>query len=345
MSGGIDSSFVALYLKKRRYKIIGLTFVNVNRETQREAISRAKRIANSLSIPHIVLDIKEIFGRRIIEPFCESFTQGETPNPCPFCNRIIKFGLIFQKIKNLGVNKIATGHYARVGFSFKTKRYFLRSAKDKKKDQSYFLWQLSQEQLSKVLSPLGDFKKEEVKKKVYQKFPKIFEDYRESQDVCFLRGKKLSQLLKEKIKENPGLILDLDGKIIGEHSGIHFFTIGQRSGLRIGAKSPKQKPFYVVEIWREKNAIVIGEEKHLFKRQLETRDLNWVSIRPPKGYLEARARIRYRHEEVGADIQLLSNKKAKVIFKKPQRAITPGQHIVFYKKNLLLGGGIIEKTK
>lgn len=345
MSGGIDSSFTALYLKERGYDVIGITFENIKNEFQKKAILRANEVAKALSIPHYVLDIQDIFEDKIIEPFCNVFKEGETPNPCPFCNKIVKFGLIFKKTKDLKIFQIATGHYTKVKYNEKTKRWILEKAKDKEKDQSYFLWQLSQEQLSRTIFPLGDFAKEEVKRRMQKRFPKIFnlKEYKESQNICFLRKLKLSDFLREKLKEKPGLILNLKGKIIGRHPGIHFFTIGQRSGLGIGAENPEQEPLYVIEIQRERDAIIVGQERHLFKKELEARDLNWVSIDPPQKEIRAKARIRYRHKEIEAEIQPLSQNKAKVIFKEKQRAITPGQHTVFYKKDLLLGGGIIDK--
>ena len=247
----------------------------------------------------------------------------------------------------MGIDRIATGHYVRIEFDFKKKRWILKKAKDKRKDQSYFLWKLSQKQLSKIISPLGEFTKKEVKEKMQKRFPKFFspKEYKESQDICFLRGIELSDFLRKKIRERRGPILDLKGRVIGEHPGIHFFTIGQRSGLKIGARSSRQEPFYVIEIQKEKNAIIVGEKDYLFKRKLKAKDLNWISIEPPQKRIKVKARIRYHHKEAEAKIQPLPQGKARIVFKEKQRAITPGQHVVFYKKELLLGGGIIEKTE
>jgi tRNA-specific 2-thiouridylase len=345
MSGGIDSSFAALYLREKGFDIIGVTFLEIGDKAEEREIIKAKKVAKTLSIPHIVLNVKRIYKREIIQPFCQALLRGETPNACPFCNRIIKFGIVLDKIKEKGIEKIATGHYAKGGYDKRNGRWFLKKAKDKKKDQSYFLWKLSQRQLSRIIFPVGNFTKKEIKARMQKKFPDLFkpQDYRESQDICFLRELKLSEFLRKQLKEKPGSILDLKGKIIGEHSGIHFFTIGQRSGLKIGAKSPQQEPLYVIDIQKEKNAIIVGEEKHLFKEELEARDLNWVSIKPPEREIRARACIRYRHREVGVKIHLLLQNKARVTFKEKQKAITPGQHVVFYIKDLLLGGGIIKK--
>ena len=347
MSGGIDSSFAALYLATKSHNVLGVTFLEIGDKIEEKEILRAKRVAKIISIPHIVLNTKNIYKKEIIQPFCDALLKGETPNACPFCNRKIKFGLVFNRLRKMGIKKVATGHYVRGGYNLKNKRWFLKKAQDKKKDQSYFLWQLSQEQLSRTLFPLGGFTKEEIKKKMEQKFPQIFsiKEYKESQDICFLREENLSDFLRKKFKENPGPIYNIKGEKIGEHPGTYFFTIGQRTGLKIGAKTPFQEPLYVLDIRVTNNAIVIGEEKYLFEREFKIKDLNWVSIVPPKTKVKVMARIRYRHKEDDAEVWPLPNNTAEVIFKKSQRAITPGQHVVFYKKDILLGGGIIQSLK
>jgi tRNA-specific 2-thiouridylase len=381
MSGGIDSSLVALYLKEKGYNIIGLTFLQLGEDWRKEEFLRAKRVTELISMPHFIFNIQNIFRKEIIKPFYHSFYKGETPNPCPFCNQKIKFGILFDKAKKLGVKKIATGHYARVEFDKRTKKWLLKPAKDKRKDQSYFLWRLTQNQLSKIILPLGNFKEEEVwqkikkspLKKIFQKegfcpaaergqkvLPKVYSysssearktrflseakgSYRGSQDICFLKGKKISDVLNEKFKNNPGPIYNLTGREIGQHPGIQFFTIGQRSGLRIKAKTPRQKPLYVVKIVASKNTIIVGEEKDLYKKDLLARDVSWILGKEPKLPLKIGAKIRYRHKASLATIYHLKSNIHHLKFDRPQRAITPGQHIVFYKKNLLLGGGIIAK--
>lgn len=347
MSGGVDSSFVALHLKKKGYSPFGVSFLETGDKIENREILRAKKVANNLSIPHIILDMKNIYEEEIIQPFCQSLLRGETPNACPFCNRIIKLGAVFKEIKKRRIKGVATGHYVRRGYNRSIKRWFLKKAKDGTKDQSYFLWRLAQKQIAKTIFPLGDFTKNEVKARMQKRFPKLFSvsEYRESQDICFLRELKLSDFLKQRLQEKPGPILDLKGNIIGKHSGLHFFTIGQRTGLKIGARSPTQEPLYVTEIQKKKNAIIVGEERSLFKKEFTARDLNWVSVKPKEKTLETMTQIRYRHKGSKAKIHLMSQRRAEVLFYKPQRAITPGQHVVFYKKDLLLGGGIIDEVK
>ena len=351
MSGGIDSSFAALYLKEKGYKVIGISFLPLGKKEHKNDLVQIERIAKILSIPYFIFDIKDIFEKEVIKPFCQAFSQGETPNPCPFCNKKIKFGLLWNKAKKLGAEKIASGHYARI--RKENNRYQLLKAKDKGKDQSYFLWTLSQRQLSKIIFPLGNFKKDEIVTRIKNSpLSKLFSEkkeeiYSESQDICFLKGKKISEFLKYRIKVKPGIIFTETGEEMGRHPGICFFTIGQRTGLGIGARSPHQKPFYVIEIDKRRNAIIVGDEKDLYKKKVLIKNVNWISEKEPKLPLLVKAKIRYRHQPNSAVIREKISKTPSVYyleFKKPQRAITPGQHIVFYQNNLLLGGGIIDKT-
>jgi tRNA-specific 2-thiouridylase len=354
MSGGVDSSFAAYLLLKQGFDIVGITFLQLPQKNQKQELWRVQKIAEILSIPHLALDIQKLFKKEIVTPFLKSYQEGITPNPCPFCNKKIKLGLILKEAEKLGVEKIATGHYIRLrreipNSKLKTRnyKYQLLKAKDTNKDQSYFLWTLSQKELQKLVLPLGDFTKEEVWQEI-KKSPlkKIFQKkelYKESQDICFLKEKKLSEFLKKNLKAKPGPILNQGGKIIGKHQGIQFFTIGQRGGLAIGAKSPKQKPLYVIKIDKRKNAVIVGEEKNLYQKEILIEEVNWISGNEPKLPLRVKAKIRAKHKEAPAT--LTKNQKSNIyhlIFDKPQRALAPGQHAVFYQKNLLLGGGIID---
>ncbi|MFH0987434.1 MAG: tRNA 2-thiouridine(34) synthase MnmA [Patescibacteria group bacterium] len=343
MSGGIDSSFAAFYLKEKGYDIVGVNFLNTEKSCE-EAEGRARKIAKFLSIPYFVLDLRNVFEEEIKEPFYSAFRRGETPNPCPFCNRLIKFGVALEKVKKLGVEKLASGHYVKSGYSRKEERWFLRKADDRTKDQSYFLWNLSQEQISRALFPLGVFYKKDIKKIMMEKFSGIFskESYKESQNICFLKGRKLSEFLKERLGEKEGPILDERGSKIGTHQGLHLFTVGQRAGLGIGARSPFQAPLYVLGYQKEKNVVIVGREKSLFKKETRVQKINWVSIPALADKIKAKVRIRYRHQEAEAEIQPVASNKSRIVFKIPQRAITPGQHAVFYKKDTLLGGGVFE---
>lgn len=348
MSGGIDSSFVALYLKKLNFDIFGITFLQIGGKEQKEDLKRARDAAKIISIPHFAIKEKSIFAREVILPFCSTFQKGQTPNPCSFCNKKIKFGVILRKAEKLGAEKIATGHYVRIR---KEKlNYKLYKGKDSIKDQSYFLWQLGQKELKKALFPLGEFTKSQVWQEIKKSsLSKIFKEknnsdgYSESQDICFLQNKDISKLLKEKFKKNPGKILNKNGNIVGRHDGIYFFTIGQRSGLKIGAKSPRQRPFYVVDIKNKENAIIVGSENDLYKKNLVARKINWTFGKAPNLPIQIQAQIRYHSKPAPATIGFSEN-LYKVEFKNSQRAITSGQDIVFYKKDLLLGGGVINRS-
>lgn len=351
MSGGIDSSFSAYHLRKQGYDVFGVTFINFNKKLQERDTNRAKKIAREIEIPHFVFDIRKEFKERIINRFIEDYKKGITPNPCPFCNREIKFGLILEKTIKLGAKYIATGHYVRKKEinKGKQKEFLLFKAKDKNKDQSYFLWQLTQKELKNILFPLGDFTKKEVFNEIKKsKIGKFFgeKDYHESQDICFLNKKSLKEFLEQKIGKKPGPILDKRGKKIGEHKGIYFFTIGQRTGLRISAKSPNQEPFYVIKINKEKNALIVGKEDDLYQKHLFVKNINWL-ISPSSVLSDFSVKIRYLHKPARARITMYDKKKrqAGLEFKIPQRAITPGQHAVFYKRDMLLGGGVIVNSK
>jgi len=372
MSGGIDSSFAAYLLLKQGFDVIGITFLQINNNQQKDFL-RAQKIAKTLLIPHFYFDIKGDFKKEVIAPFLENFKNGKTPNPCPFCNKKIKLGLMAKKAKELGADYIATGHYAckkqLTTNNLQPTTYRLLKAKDKNKDQSYFLWMLSQKDLKKLILPLGDFTKDrvwqEVSRSPIKKFFQKSEYYKESQDICFLsslsnyaknrinkKETKLSDFLKRSLKTKPGPILDKNGKIIGDHQGIHFFTIGQRSGLHIGAKSPKQKPLYVIKIDKRKNAVIVGEEKGLYQKEILIKNFHWISGEEPQLPLKVKAKIRARHKESPAILlppekiraQSKKSKPYHLIFDKPQRALAPGQHAVFYQRNILLGGGIISKV-
>ena len=343
MSGGIDSSFAAFYLKKKGYNIIGLTFSQLEEKYQREELLRIKKIAKILSIPHFVFNIENIFKKEIIYPFLKSFRDGKTPNPCSFCNKKIKFGLLQKEAKKLGAEKIATGHYINIRKENSVCQ--LLEARDKNKDQSYFLWRLTQKNLSKLIFPLGKFTKEEILQKI-NKSPlgKVFlkgKTYKESSDICFLKGRKLSEFLKEELKKTPGPILNQKREEIGKHQGIQFFTVGQRAGIKIGAKSPKQKPFYVIEILKRKNAIVVGEKKELQKKEILAGNINWVSGKKPILPIKVKVKIRYCRKLSVATVYHFKPSICCLKFDVSQLAPASGQDVVFYKKNLLLGGGVI----
>ncbi|MEO0293965.1 MAG: tRNA 2-thiouridine(34) synthase MnmA [candidate division WOR-3 bacterium] len=350
MSGGVDSSVTAALLKKEGFEVIGVSMKiwdekeevisNSNSHScygpgEKEDIEDAKKVAEFLKIPFFVLDLRKEYKEIVLEYVYKEYNSGRTPNPCVLCNRVLKLNLLLEKAKELGINfsRVATGHYVRSEFDSEKKRYILLKAKDKNKDQSYFLYSLSQEQLKRCIFPLGNHKKEEVRT-LAEKFNLPVKGKRESQDF-FSEG--LSLLFKN--KTSPGKIVDKKGNVLGEHKGIQFYTIGQRKGLGIAIG----KPLYVIRIEKEKNLIVVGEKEDLLDDKLLATNLNWVSIENPEKPIEVEAKIRYLHKEAKATVFPQENGTAFVKFEKPQSAITPGQAVVFYNGDILLGGGTINR--
>ena len=355
MSGGVDSSVAALLLKKENFEVSGIFMKLFNFPRFREAEKSAKKIAKILKIPLIVVDFQKEFKKKVIDYFLREYKRGLTPNPCVVCNKKIKFGLLLKKAKNLGADFLATGHYAKkskikkdpIGSRKRQQKseiiYKLLKGKDKTKDQSYFLWQINQKQLRHILFPVGRYTKEEVKK--LAKSSGILELIRqESQDICFMTSTNFDEFLKSLIKTNKGKIITKKGEIIGEHQGLFFYTIGQRKGVKL----PKG-PYYVLNKDFKKNILVVTKnQKDLNRKELIVKNVNWISDKVPKFPLKIRAKIRYGHKLASAAIYKIQDTclpagraRYKIQFKRPQRAITPGQSVVFYKGNELLGGGII----
>lgn len=344
MSGGVDSSVAAALLKKEGFDIVGvfmkfwsekdkkgLTCV-ANRCCTPESERKARLVAEKLGTPFYVFDFAKEFEKKVVDYFLRAHKIGLTPNPCVVCNKEIKFGLLFKKLLSLDADFIATGHYAGI----KTNGGFkLLKGKDKAKDQSYFLWQLSQKVLEHTLFPVGHYTKTEVRK-LAKKFKLPVIDIPESQEICFIHT-TISDFLAEHLKSKPGKIIDTKGRVIGEHQGLWFYTIGQRKGIKI-----PQGPYYVLDKDMKRNVLIVTkDEKDLFRKELTAKDVNWISGGEPKLPLKVRAKIRYGHEPFPATIEKDKNDKIKVVFSKPQRAVTPGQSVVFYVGQDLLGGGII----
>jgi len=345
MSGGVDSSIAAALLKKQGFDVIGCFMKLWPGKCFSKTVQRTvKKITSKLGIPFLVFDFSKEFQQRIVNYFLEEYAKGRTPNPCVKCNKEIKFGFFFKKALNSGANYIATGHYARKKGSKlltakpRSERYFLLQGKDKKKDQSYFLYNLTQKQLKKVLFPIGNYTKSEVKK--LAKDLGIVNLVRpESRDICFLKG-KYQDFFKKHLKLKPGPIFDTFGKKIGQHQGLPLYTIGQRKEIKVSGL----KPYYVLEINVKRNDLIVtGNEKNLYKKELLAERVNWVSGKEPKLPLKIKAKIRYLHSAASAIIKCkIRNKRYKIQFSKSQRAITSGQSIVFCKGKELLGGGIIK---
>ena len=333
-SGGIDSSVTAYLLKEAKDLEPIAAFMRLqDSEEFKEAQKRARRVAHYLKIPFYTFDFKKDFKKNIVDYFLAGYKKGTTPNPCIVCNKKVKFGLLLKKARQLGARFIATGHYARI--KEKSKEVKLMKAKDKNKDQSYFLWRLNQSQLKHILFPIGGYKKEEVKE-MARKFKLPLSGVSESQEICFVKPNTI-EFLKRYLKIKPGKIMDSEGKIVEKHQGLWFYTIGQRRRINL-----PQGPFYVIDKNLKKNILIVTKsEKDLYKKDVILTGVNWISGNPPKLPIKVKAKIRYRHRPAEAMVYKFGNERYKLEFKKEQRAVTPGQSAVFYKRNEVLGGAII----
>lgn len=349
MSGGVDSSVAAALLKKSGYNVIGVTFRMWPKEecglsTGRsccslEAITRARVVAEELKIPYYVMDFSADFKKEVIDYFCSEYLKGMTPNPCVICNEKIKFGLLLDKARSLGAEAVATGHYVKAGFDKKRGRYLLKEGSDRTKDQSYFLFRLSQAQLEHAVFPLGQFTKDKVRQIAKRMKLKTFNTV-SSQDVCFVQDLEYAEYIKKKtgVAIKPGDIVDKEGKVIGKHKGIPYYTIGQRRGLGIA----HTEPLYVTGIDAAKNRIIVGIKKDVLKKSLLADRLNWVAVRGIEKPMNVMAKIRYNHKKAKCVVTKTGPDSVKVEFKTPQEAPTPGQAVVFYDKDIVLGGGWIK---
>ena len=351
MSGGVDSSVAAALLKEAGHEVVGVTMKVWDGEAismgglrhgcygpgEEEDIEDAGNVAQSLGIPFHVLDLTEEYRSNVLDYFRSEYLRGRTPNPCVRCNPRVKLGAMIVRAKDHGISfdLFATGHYARVDYDGDSGRYLLRKARDVSKDQSYFLSHLSQEQLARCLFPLGEYTKAEVREKA-RAFGLSVEGKVESQD--FIVGGGHTSLLG--ISVQPGPIMDGDGAVLGEHRGIPFYTIGQRKGLGVSAR----EPLYVTAIDPEKNVVVVGPKEKVYGDGLEASDLNWIAVEALEQPIRMKARIRYNHQEAGALVTPSSDAEVRVDFDEPQMAITPGQTVVFYDDDVVVGGGTIERT-
>jgi len=347
MSGGVDSSCALLKLKEEGYDVFGLTlklFCYAEEELSPksccslEAINHARNICISAGVSHMVVDAREIFSGEVIDYFVNSYIQGLTPNPCVVCNRKIKWEYLLQKALSLGADYLATGHYAKVFYCSERKRQLLACGLDMTKEQSYYLWQLSQEQLKKTLFPLGKMTKKEVKEKIKKYDLKIAEKP-ESQEICFIPHNDYRVFLKEKynIKPGPGNILDPSGRIAGRHEGYPFYTIGQRRGL--GVSSGER--LYVKSIDPVKNEVILGTFEELYKKEVTFSQANFISYNSPPENKTFKARIRYRGKLQDCKLKALEDGKFLLNFSDPVWGVCPGQSVVIYENNEVMGGGII----
>jgi tRNA-specific 2-thiouridylase len=341
MSGGLDSSAAVLLLKEAGYQPVGVTllfWVDPLTRGSGDDLGDARRVAADLGIAHQVIDMKDAFYEQVVSHFLLEYQGGRTPNPCLFCNRYLKFGLLLEKVRALGIDYLATGHYLRNTYNPDTGRFQLFRARDRSKDQSYMLYMLTQEQLPDLLFPLGDFTKGEMRSKVREAGLSVA-DKKDSQEICFIPDHDLRGFLKRYCPQpiTPGGIFSTKGEKLGEHSGLSFYTIGQRSGL--GLTSPH--PLYVVGIDPGRNALIVGGKEDVFSGGLLAGNLNFISGKIPGKVQPIEVKIRYRAPSVSATLYPPQNGKARVIFAERQKAVTPGQAAVFYRGEELLGGGTI----
>ena len=339
MSGGVDSSACAILLKKQGYDVTGVT-LNMILENE-NAIKDAKLVCKKLGIEHVVIEAEEIFKNKVINNFIETYANIETPNPCIQCNIYLKFGVLYDYMKNNNYDYIATGHYAKIVYNDALKQNVIVKSKSEKKDQTYVLYGIEKEKLNHIIFPLADFEsKEEIRNILKSENLDIISSKKDSQEICFIKdndyGKFLDSNLKKAIKK--GDVVDTKGNKLGEHRGLIYYTIGQRKGLGISST----QPLFIIELNKKENKIVLGEEKDLYKSELVARDFNFqVDFEEVQKMENITAKIRYAAKPANARIEKLENDKYKIIFEEPQRAITKGQSVVLYNDNILLCGGII----
>ena len=365
MSGGVDSSLAAFLLKEKGYQVVGISmklwdFKEVGGESHPdgrccslEALNDARAVCQMMGIPHYVVDMGDDFKKEVISNFVEEYIKGRTPNPCIICNTKIKWESLWRKAKSLGAKFISTGHYARILYDEKLKRFLLLKGVDPSRDQSYALWGLPQEDLSRTVLPLGELTKKQVRSLAKERGLKVAER-EESQEICFVTNDDYPRFIKEWVdnkgqgsrgkgqgkKIQPGSIFNLKGEKIGEHEGIPFYTIGQRRGLGVAVG----KPLYVVRIDPDENAMYVGENEELFKSSFVVTNVNWIALDKLDKAIDCETKIRYQHIPQKGRIYPLTKDKVMVKFNQPERAITPGQSAVFYQGEVVLGGGIIDRV-
>lgn len=342
LSGGVDSSVTAAILHQQGYHVEGLTLWLMKGKGQccSEGMVDAAFICEQLGIPHHVVDIRDLFQTQIVDYLVSGYSEGVTPLPCSQCNRVVKFPpMLDYARKSLGIDKIATGHYARIRYNSECDRYQLLTAIDDNKDQSYFLYDLTQELLAHLIFPLGNYTKTETRA-IASEFGLKTAAKPDSQDLCLIETHgTMRDFLEKYITPKDGKIVDLDGTVLGTHQGIHNYTIGQRKGIGVAYS----EPLYVVKLDPVMNEVVVATRSQAGKADCTVNRLNWVSITPPTNPIRAEVKVRYRTPPQPVDVIPLIDNRVKLVFDEPQFGITPGQGAVFYHQDLLLGGGIIEK--
>jgi tRNA-specific 2-thiouridylase len=364
MSGGVDSSTVAAMLRAEGHTVIGLTMQlwNQRRLAGHEGMAEsvqgrccslddvydARRVAQQIGVPYYVVNHEERFERDVVRPFVEEYLSGRTPIPCSLCNNHLKFDQLITVARQIGADRVATGHYARVSYDdargkLRRKRWLLRRPADLSKDQTYFLFGLTQEQLSRTLFPLGDMTKPEVRE-LARKHGLALAEKPDSQEICFVPGGDYKRFIDaylaeqgDSLPDTAGELVTTSGEVLGEHSGIHNFTVGQRKGLGVATGSP----LYVIQISGANKQVVVGGDEHLYSRTLRARRVNLISVEDLREPMRVAVKIRHRHEPAPAVIERAGDDEVLATFDEPQRAITPGQAAVFYDGEIVVGGGWI----
>ena len=341
MSGGVDSSVSAVLLKKQGYEVVGTTLelfagsscCNINTYLD------AKKVCKEIGIPHFTFDYKEDFKKYVIDDFINCYSNCKTPNPCIECNKYLKFGLLYDKAKEFGCDYIASGHYAKTEYSEKYGKWVLKKSNAGKKDQSYVLWSIPKELLEHIIFPLGNFESKDEIRKIAKEHNLKVASKPDSEDICFIPDGNYKKFLENNsnIKPKEGNIVNLEGKILGKHTGLYNYTIGQRKGL--GISNPV--PLFVLGFNKEKNEVIVGEEDKLYKKELVVNDINLLLFDKINNWLEVDVKTRYSSKFAKAKIKQKDNNTIEVIFEEAQRAITPGQSAVFYLDDIVVGGGKI----
>lgn len=352
MSGGVDSSVAAAMLVEEGYDVIGVTMqiwptVNDLEEAfsrtccSLSAVEDARRVAAKIGIPHYVMNFRDIFEETVIDNFIDEYRRGRTPNPCIRCNKFVKFEALLAKAQALGAEYVATGHYSRIVFDESRGRWLLKRGMDHSKDQSYALYGMTQYQLAHTLMPLGGIAKDETRRLAAELGLSVASKP-DSQEICFVENRDYPAFLRNAAPETvrPGPMLDIDGKTIGRHDGIAFYTVGQRKRLGIGGAG---EPLYVVRIDAANNAVIVGRNADLFARSLAATVMNYISVENIAAQIAVTAKIRYNMKDSPALLSQLPGGQAQVSFETPQRAITPGQAVVLYDGEDVLGGGTIDR--